>query len=128
MANLMMHRDVLKRYYKLPTKVQKRVAEFIERFQADPTDPSLHFHKLEQTMVDPKVRGANLPDGYRAIIITPEKGDTYLMVYIDSHDKAYAWAKLLARKCLKCYSCFIFRGKGKYSETHSYQRKPFQPR
>ena len=93
MAHLMMHRDVLKRYYKLPTKVQKRVAEFIDRFQADPSDPSLHFHKLEQTMTDPKVRGANLPDGYRAIIIAPEKGDTYLMVHIDAHDKAYDWAK-----------------------------------
>ena len=44
-------------------------------------------------MADPKVRGANLPDGYRAIIIAPEKGDTYLMVYIDAHDKAYDWAK-----------------------------------
>lgn len=93
MAHLMMHRDVLKRYHKLPTKVQKKVAEFIDRFQADPSDPSLHVHKLEQSMSDPKVRGANLPDGYRAIIIAPEKGDTYLMVHIDSHDNAYDWAR-----------------------------------
>ncbi|WP_197743429.1 UvrD-helicase domain-containing protein [Desulfosarcina ovata] len=93
MAQLMMHRDVLKGYHKLPTKVQKRVASFMDRFQADPSDPSLHVHKLDETMVDSKVRGANLPDGYRAIIIAPEKGDTYLMVHIDVHDKAYAWAK-----------------------------------
>lgn len=93
MAQLMMHRDVLKGYYKLPTKVQKKVAAFMDRFQADPYDPSLHVHKLDETMVDSKVRGANLPDGYRAIIIAPEKGDTYLMVHIDAHDKAYAWAK-----------------------------------
>ena len=33
MAHLMMHRDVLKRYHKLPTKIQKKVAEFIDRFR-----------------------------------------------------------------------------------------------
>jgi mRNA-degrading endonuclease RelE of RelBE toxin-antitoxin system len=93
MAQLAMHRNVIKRYHKLPLKVQKKVGEFIDRFQADPTDPALHLHKLEATMADSKVRGANLPDGYRAIIISPEKGDTYLLVHIDAHDKAYAWAK-----------------------------------
>ncbi len=88
-----MHRDVLKRYHKLPTKVQKKVAEFIDLFQADPYNPVLHLHKLEQMMADPKVRGANLPDGYRAIIIAPDKGDNYLMVHIDAHDDAYNWAR-----------------------------------
>lgn len=89
----MMHRNVLKGFHKLPTKVQKKVAEFMDRFQTDPLDPSLHVHKLDEMMTDSKVRGANLPDGYRAILIAPEKGDTYLMVHIDAHDKAYAWAK-----------------------------------
>ena len=93
MAQLMMHRNVLKGFHKLPAKVQKKVAEFIDRFQRDPADPALHLHKLEETMADPKVRGAKLPDGYRAVVIAPEKGDTYLMVHIDAHDKAYAWAK-----------------------------------
>ena len=93
MAQLMMHRDVLKGFHKLPTKVQKKVAVFMDRFQDNPADPSLHVHKLDEMMADAKVRGANLPDGYRAILIAPEKGDTYLMVHIDAHDKAYAWAK-----------------------------------
>ena len=45
-------------------------------------------------MRDPKVRGVKkLPDGYRAIVIAPDKGDTYLLVHIDAHDKAYDWAK-----------------------------------
>lgn len=93
MARLMLHRDVLKRYHKLPVKVQKKVSEFIDKFQEDPADPSLHVHKLKETMTDPKVRGANLPDGYRAILIAPEKGETYLLVHIDAHDDAYQWAK-----------------------------------
>ena len=93
MAQLMLHRNLLKNFSKLPVKVQKRVAGFIDRFQEDPTDPALNVHSLKERMADPKVRGAKLPDGYRAIIVAPEKGDTYLMVHIDTHDEAYAWAK-----------------------------------
>jgi len=93
MAKLMLHRNLLKNFGKLPTKVQKRVAEWIDIFQEDPNDPSIGLHSLKDTMVDPKVRGGDLPGGYRAIVVAPEKGNTYLLVHIDAHDKAYDWAK-----------------------------------
>lgn len=94
MAKLMVHRNILKAFHKLPSKVQKRVSELIEEFQHDPQSPAIGMHPLPGTMLDPKVRGVTkLPDGYRAIVIAPEKGDTYLLVHIDSHDKAYEWAK-----------------------------------
>ncbi|MEC4812792.1 MAG: UvrD-helicase domain-containing protein [Scytonema sp. PMC 1069.18] len=93
MAQLMMHAEVLKRFYKLPTKVQKKVPELIEKFQNNPWDATIGLHSLKESMLDSKVRGADLPDGYRAIVIAPEQGDTFLLVHIDSHDRAYAWAK-----------------------------------
>jgi len=93
-ASLMVHRNILKNFSKLPGKVQKRVAELIDEFQQDPQSPAIGMHPLQGTMLDPKVRGVTkLPDGYRAIVIAPEQGDTYLLVYIDAHDKAYDWAK-----------------------------------
>ncbi len=93
MAKLMVHRNVLKSFGKLPLKIQKRVAEFIDVFQEDPAAPSLHVHALKETMTDPKVRGATLPDGYRAILIRPDRGDTHLLVHVAPHDEAYAWAR-----------------------------------
>ena len=94
MAKLMVHRQILRDYHKLPSKVQKRVAELIEEFQKDPHSDAIGMHPLKGTMLDPKVRGiTKLPDGYRAIVIAPEKGDVYLLVHIDSHDNAYEWAK-----------------------------------
>lgn len=94
MAQLMMSNRVLKHYHRLPTKVQKRVSELIEEFQCDPFADAIGMHPLKETMLDPKVRGVTkLPDGYRAIVIAPEKGDTYVLVHIDSHDQAYQWAK-----------------------------------
>ena len=94
MAKLMVHRNILKMFHKLPSKVQKRVSELIEEFQHDPQSPAIGLHPLPGTTLDPKVRGVKkLPDGYRAIVIAPEKGDTYLLVHVDAHDKAYEWAK-----------------------------------
>lgn len=94
MAKLMVHRNILKNFSKLPSKVQKRVSEMIEEFQRDPNSDRIGLHPLKETMLDPKVRGVTmLPDGWRAIVIAPEQGDTYLLVHIDAHDKAYDWAK-----------------------------------
>ncbi len=94
MAQLMVHRNILKTFHKLPSKVQKRVSELISEFQEDPHSPAIGMHALPGTMLDPKVRGIRkFPDGYRAIVIAPDKGDTHLLVHIDAHDKAYDWAK-----------------------------------
>ena len=93
MAKLMLHRNLLKNFGKLPAKVQKKISEWIDLFQTDPYDPGIGLHALQETMIDPKVRGADLPGGYRAIIVAPEKGDTFLLVHIDTHDRAYDWAK-----------------------------------
>jgi hypothetical protein len=94
MATLMIHRQILKQFHKLPSKVQKRVAELIDEFQRDPYAEAIGLHPLQETMLDPKVRGiTKLPDGYRAIVIAPDKGDTYLLVHIDAHDRAYQWAR-----------------------------------
>lgn len=93
MASLMLHRNILKTFGKFPVKVQKKIAEWIDLFQVDPYDPAIGLHSLKATMADSKVRGADLPGGYRAIVIAPEVGDTYLLVHIDMHDKAYDWAR-----------------------------------
>jgi mRNA-degrading endonuclease RelE of RelBE toxin-antitoxin system len=93
MAKLMVHRNLLKDFGKLPAKVQKQLSVFIEDFQKNPEDPRLKLHPLKAMMKDSKVRGAVIAGEYRAIIIRPEKGNTYLLVHIDKHDDAYEWAK-----------------------------------
>ena len=46
MAQLMMHRNILKNFHKLPNKVQKRVSELIDEFQRDPQSPAIGLHPL----------------------------------------------------------------------------------
>jgi mRNA-degrading endonuclease RelE of RelBE toxin-antitoxin system len=93
MAQLMMHREVLACFGKLPTKVQKKVVELHRKFEIDSTQASINLEKLQPMTKDPKVRSARLGDDYRAIVIAPDKGNTFILMHIDHHDKAYRWCE-----------------------------------
>ena len=70
MTQLMVHRQILKHFHKLPSRVQKRVSELIEEFQRDPYADAIGLHPLKEMMLDPKVRGVRkLPDGYRLVLL-----------------------------------------------------------
>ena len=90
MAKMMLHREVLKNFGKLPSKVQKKVYELTHKFESDSTQASIHLEPVEAAR-DGKVRSARLGLDYRAIVIAPEKGNTYLLMHIDHHDEAYQW-------------------------------------
>ena len=92
-ATLLISSDIFRDLHKLPRQVQKRVVEFHREFQQNPDDPKLYVHKLDAFMTDSKVRGAEVTREYRAILIKPDYGNTWLLVKIDKHDEAYDWAK-----------------------------------
>lgn len=85
-------KDFLKAYSRLPLGTQKKVREFTEKFQADPTAPGLNFERL-QGVKDDKVRSVRIDQAYRALVVQPPKGDVYLCVWVDHHDEAYAWVR-----------------------------------
>lgn len=88
----MMHREVLKKFGQLPSKVQKKVYETIRKFQEDSTQRSINLEKLHNVR-DPKVRSIRVGDDYRAIVIAPQRGEIFLLMYVDHHDEAYQWCK-----------------------------------
>ena len=92
MAALMLHREVLKTFGGLPSKVQKKVYELIRKFDDDSTQAGIHLEPYREAR-DPKVRSARVGDDYRAIVIAPEQGDTFLLMYVDHHDEAYRWCR-----------------------------------
>lgn len=92
MAKLMLSREVLKDFGRLPIRVQKKVFELIRKFQDDSTQASIHLEPFAEA-VDPKVRSARIGDDYRAVVIAPEQGDNFLLMYVDHHDEAYRWCR-----------------------------------
>lgn len=85
-------KDFLQAYSALSVKIQKKVRRFTEKFQSDPTQSGLNFEHLDGA-TDPKVRSVRIDQAYRAIVVHPPKGDVYLCVWVDHHDKAYEWAR-----------------------------------
>ena len=84
--------DFLRAYSDLPRPIQRKVRAFLEKFRADPHQGSLHLEGLEG-MRDPKVRSARIDLAWRAIVVRPDAGDVYLVVWVDHHDEAVAWAR-----------------------------------
>jgi len=85
-------KDFMEAYSRLPRKTQKKVREFTEKFQKDPTQAGLNFERLEDAC-DSKVRSVRVDQAYRIIIIHPPKGDVFLCVWVDKHDETYQWVR-----------------------------------
>ena len=91
-AQVAFSKDFMESYSRLPRTIQKKVREFTEKFQRDPTQRGLNFERVEGAR-DPKVRSVRIDQAYRAIVVHPPKGDVYLCVWVDHHDDAYRWVR-----------------------------------
>lgn len=79
-------------YARIPRKAQRKADEFIRKFQFDPKQASIHYEPIGGAS-DKQLRSVRVGDDYRAIVRAPEKGDLFILLYIDHHDEAYRWAE-----------------------------------
>lgn len=92
MTQIAIGADFLTAYGHIPRSQQKKVREFITRFQQDPTLHSINYEPIHDTL-DSRVRTVRIGLDYRAIVLHPDKGDVYLLAWVDHHDEAMEWAK-----------------------------------
>jgi len=76
----------------LPRAQQKKVREFSAKFLANPASAAIHYEKIHDVK-DDKIRTVRVDQKYRAVVLHPEQGDVHMLVWVDNHDKAIAWAK-----------------------------------
>jgi hypothetical protein len=91
-VQLAMSADFLKAFARLPKQIQKKTRTWIDRFRANPDQASLNYESLA-AMRDPKVRTSRIDQKYRAVLVHPEQGSVCLLVWVDNHDEAMAWAE-----------------------------------
>jgi len=84
--------DFLKSFSLLPQSQQKKVREFVEKFRANPASPGINYEKIHQAS-DPNLRSVRIDQAYRGIVLKPEAGNAYLLLWVDHHDEAYRWAQ-----------------------------------
>jgi hypothetical protein len=78
--------------FALPDHIMKKARETITKFQHDPTSPGLNYEKI-QGAKDQRLRSIRVDQDYRGIVLKAEKGDVYILLWVDKHDDAYAWAR-----------------------------------
>lgn len=91
-VNVAMSADFLKAFSKLHKKQQKDVREFLNKFQSNPLSPGINYETINAAK-DPNLRSVRINKAYRCILLKPASGNEYLLLWVDSHDEAYNWAR-----------------------------------
>ncbi|MFM7267967.1 MAG: 3'-5' exonuclease [Cyanobium sp.] len=76
----------------LPERGRAKVHKFIVQFMDEPTRTGLNYERINGSR-DPQFRSLRVDQDYRCIVRAPEKGSTYVLLWVDKHDDAYAWAR-----------------------------------
>ncbi len=84
--------DFLEAYAQIPRQQQKKVRAFMEKFKADPKSSAINYEKIHDVK-DDRVRTVRIDQKYRAVVLHPTDGSVYVLVWVDNHDEAMAWAK-----------------------------------
>src|SRR5437588_8933948 len=83
--------EFLDAFARIPRAQQKKVREFTEKFRANPKATGINYEKIHSAR-DDKVRTVRIDQKYRAVVLHPEHGDVYVLMWVDNHDAAMAWA------------------------------------
>jgi superfamily I DNA/RNA helicase len=84
--------DFLSNLSSLPSNVQAKVLKWALRFQTDPTSSGINYETIRAAR-DKNLRSVRIDQDWRGIVFKPEKGDVYVLMYVDKHDDAYQWAE-----------------------------------
>ena len=84
--------DFMDAWMKIPKKQQSKVLEFFVKFKTNPASSGINYEKINDAR-DPNIRSVRIDDTYRAIVLKPDKGNLYALLWVDHHDKAYDWAR-----------------------------------
>ena len=88
--------DFLTAYAALPRQKQGQVTEFFNKFRNDPMHPGINFEKINEG-IDKNICSVRIDDTYRGIVVREPESNVYILLWVDHHDEAYAWAK--RKKC-----------------------------
>lgn len=84
--------DFFKCFSRLPRAQQGNVTSFISRFQTDPRASGVNYEKIRDAQ-DPNMRSVRIDQKYRGIVLKPEQGNVFMLLWVDNHDDAYNWAR-----------------------------------
>ena len=92
MPSLALSKDFLKSYAVLPKPIQRKVDNFLSKFEIAPDAKGINLEKIEVSC-DEKISSVRIDQKYRGIVAEIPGVDSYIMLWVDLHDDAYKWAQ-----------------------------------
>ena len=84
--------DFFSAFSRLPNTQQGKVSRFISKFQQNPIASGINYESINDSK-DANMRSVRIDQAYRGIVLKPESGDVYMLLWVDHHDEAYDWAR-----------------------------------
>ena len=84
--------DFFSAFSRLPKAQQSKVSRFISKFQQNPLSTGTNYESINDAQ-DANMRSVRIDQTYRGIVLKPESGDVYMLLWVDHHDAAYDWAR-----------------------------------
>lgn len=84
--------DFLKSFATIPRDQQQAVLSFVAKFRQNPTASGINYERIRDAG-DSNMRSVRINDGVRGIVLKPDTGDVYCLLWVDRHDDAYQWAR-----------------------------------
>lgn len=83
--------DFLRSFAAVPRDNQQAVLAFLAKFRQNPMASGINYEKIRDA-ADPNMRSVRINDNLRGIVLKPDAGNVYCMLWVDRHDDAYTWA------------------------------------
>jgi hypothetical protein len=90
-VKIAMSDDFFRSFADIPRDRQQAVIKFVSQFRQNPTSPGINYEKIRDA-ADPAMRSVRIDQNYRGIVLKPDKGNVYCLLWVAKHDDAYAWA------------------------------------
>lgn len=84
--------DFLTAILNLPRAQQRKVSQFVSKFRNDPQSAGINYEKINDA-ANENMRSVRIDQAYRGIVLKPQQGNVYILLWVDHHDEAYAWAR-----------------------------------
>jgi hypothetical protein len=84
--------DFLRAFASIPRDRQQAVIQFLTKFRHNPRSPGINYEKIRDA-TDDAMRSVRIDQNYRGIVLKPDQGNVYCLLWVDKHDDAYDWAR-----------------------------------
>ena len=84
--------DFLKSFAAVPRSHQQSVLTFVAKFRQNPKASGINYECIRDA-ADPNMRSVRINENMRGIVLKPDVGNVYCLLWVDQHDDAYDWAR-----------------------------------